>query len=158
MIKKAATSDHDMLTNLSFASKRYWKYDESYISQWHDELTITPLYIKKNIVYILTNDNSIIAYYSLVENKKDLIIDNIDIEKGWWLEHMFILPTYIRKGNGKKLMNHLKNKCRSIKIEKINIFVDPHAVGFYKKMGCTFVRMSQSSIPGRMIPIYSLSI
>lgn len=78
------------------------------------------------------------------------------VEQRWWLDHMFILPEFHKKGIGTMLMDHLKKVCREKEITSIKIFVDPYSSGFYEKMGGSKVRMSKSSIPGREIPVFGI--
>jgi hypothetical protein len=39
-------------------------------------------------------------------------------------------------------------------MDELKIFVDPHATGFYEKMGAKFNENSPSSIEGREVPVY----
>jgi len=50
-VRKALPGDSQPLTRLSFVAKRYWNYPEEYFNIWKNELTISPDYIGKNIVF-----------------------------------------------------------------------------------------------------------
>lgn len=100
----------------------------------------------------------IVGFYSLIEIHQDLEIRMVLIEKGTWLDHMFILPEFKGKGIGTKFTTHMKAYLSEKKVDKVLIFVDPNAKGFYEKLGAKFRRESDSSIPGRKIPVYEMKI
>ena len=157
-IEKANDSDSNILTDIAFSAKRHWNYPDEYFGIWKDELTITEEYVKQNVVYKVSVEDLILGFYSIAENKSDFYSGEIFIQKGFWLEHIFIRPGYFEFGIGRQLINHAKNLSRNMGIKKLLVFVDPYARGFYDKVGANFLYNSKSSIPGRLIPVYDLKI
>lgn len=157
-IRSANKEESDVLTEISFSSKRYWKYPEEYYRIWDGELTICPDYIGSNDVWVYEIGPEIIAYYSLVALKEEIKVGGIALECGHWLEHMFVRPSRIGFGLGSELFTHLRNRCIKKKIEKLNILADPNAKGFYEKMGCLYEREFPSTIIGRTTPHLVLSL
>ena len=157
-IEKANYTDSDILTHIAFSAKKHWNYPIKYYEIWKDELTITKEYLKQNIVYKALLKDLILGFYSIVENKSDFYSGEIFVQKGFWLEHIFIRPDYHKFGIGRQLINHAKVISKKMGIQNLLIFVDPHAKGFYDKIGAKFLYDSKSSIPGRLIPIYDLKI
>lgn len=155
-IRHATTGDAPTLTVLSFESKGHWEYPEEYFEIWKNELTITSEYIQKNDVFVWEEESKILGYYSIVKLKDDVEFAGIIIEKGYWLEHMFLLPVYLGRGIGTTLFAHLRKWCEMREIGELKILADPHSIGFYKKMGCKYQREYPSSIPGRTTPLLSL--
>jgi maltose O-acetyltransferase len=153
-IRIALPGEAGMLTEIAFAAKRTWKYPDSYFEIWKDELTITKDYINSNIVFVAESDNQLVGFYSIVVVQNDFKAGNVMVKKGFWLEHLFIEPSFQRKGIGRLLMEHALNYCEENWIDNLKIFVDPHATGFYDKMGARFLENSLSSIEGREIPVY----
>lgn len=158
IIRKADVSDSTDLTKISFAAKRYWKYPESYYDTWKSELTIDEKYILKNMVYVAIINDVPVGYYSIVENEQDITIGPVFVEKGFWMEHIFITPEYINHGVGTYLISHMKSLCIMMNICRVKIFVDPNASGFYEKVGAKFKYMSKSSIEGREIPVFEMNL
>lgn len=158
LIRRAHPEDCAELTLLSFASKRYWNYPEKYFEIWKSELTITVEYMRANRVFLAENEQDIIGYFSIVEVKDAFWAGKVFINKGFWLEHMYVNPRYIKCGIGTKLINYAKNYCHQQKIHFLYIFVDPNANGFYDKMGASYLGESLSSIDGRMVSEYRLDI
>jgi maltose O-acetyltransferase len=157
-ITEANYSDSDILTEIAFSAKRHWNYPVEYYEIWKDELTITEKYLNQNIAYKATLEDSILGFYSIVENKADFYSGEIFVQKGFWLEHIFIRPDYHNFGIGKQMINHAKTISEKMGIRNLLIFVDPFAKGFYDKIGANFLYDSKSSIPDRLIPVYDLKI
>ncbi|MBN1927081.1 MAG: GNAT family N-acetyltransferase [Prolixibacteraceae bacterium] len=158
LIKKAKKTDHNILTSIAFSAKRHWNYPEHYYELWKDELTLSEKYISKNTVYKACYLDKILGFYSIVENEKDFYSGEVFVEKGFWLEHIFILPEYHKMGIGSLLIKHAKQLSKKKGIESLKIFVDPYASGFYDRIGAKHIYDSASSIPGRKIPVYLLKI
>jgi GNAT superfamily N-acetyltransferase len=156
-ITKAKQSDHQILTNISFSAKMHWDYPDHYFDLWKNELTITEEYIEQNIVYKANYNEIVIGFYSIIENKSDFYTNGIFIQKGFWLEHIFIVPEYHGNGVGRLLINHARYISNEKGISNLMIFVDPYARGFYEKIGAQYLFDSKSSVPGRLIPVYNLN-
>ncbi|KJS02682.1 MAG: hypothetical protein VR65_04390 [Desulfobulbaceae bacterium BRH_c16a] len=158
-IRPARKSDAPALTALSLESKGHWGYPKEYFEIWKNELTITSEYIQKNDVFVWEEEAGIIGYYSITELKEDVGFAGNIIEKGYWLEHMFILPVCHGRGIGKSFFEHLRKLCEMTeKITELKILAEPHSFGFYKKMGCKYHREFPSNIPGRTTPLMSLDL
>ena len=157
-IRQAHDIDSDLLTEISFAAKRHWNYPDNYYDLWKDELTITKDYINQNIVFKALYQDSVIGFYSVIENETDFFAGETFVKKGFWLEHIFIKPEYHKLGIGLLLINHAKRVSKDFGISDLLIFVDPYAKGFYDKVGAEYLYDSKSSIPDRMIPVYGLKI
>lgn len=124
-ITKANYSDSNILTDIAFSAKRHWNYPEWFYEIWKDELTISEEYIKQNMAYKALLDDLIIGFYSIVENISDFYSGDIYVQKGFWLEHIFVRPDYHKLGIGRSLINHSKLIFEKNQIENLLIIVDP---------------------------------
>ena len=156
MIRKARITEAGLLTDISFASKRYWHYPDEYLLIWKDELTITTNYIENNDVWVIEDNGRVVGYYSIIFLKKPLECAQVILERGFWLEHMFLVPQAIGQGIGRVLFEHIVNCCMQNQIATLRILADPHAKGFYEKMGCTYQKDIPSTIAGRSTPLLLL--
>ncbi len=145
--RKAREEDAEILSRISFAAKRHWNYPEECFAVWKEELTITPEYIQKNTVLIAEAGGETVAYASVVSEGGESC-----------LQHIFVLPLCIGKGIGAKLLAEMKTTCAAQGISRLTIFSDPHAQGFYDKMGACYVDEIPSNIPGRNVAMYELAI
>jgi maltose O-acetyltransferase len=155
MVRNAINEDAGMLTQIAFAAKRFWNYPEEYFSQWARELTITETYISRNFVRIKELNRVPAGFYSLVEMPEEKLFGSVCMEKGLWLDHMFILPEFHNQGIGTEFFKDIDAYMKKNTIQSLKIFADPNSKGFYEKMGAWFLRNSDSSIPGRIIPVYT---
>lgn len=152
MIRRALWTEHEILTDISFRAKRYWQYPEQYFQIWNNELTITPGYINSHETYVHEDFNDIQAFYSLVELPEEVVLSGVRIEAGVWLDHMFVVPEKIGFGIGRGLFRHCLQRFSTGNVDRLRILSDPHACGFYEKMGCVFIDDFPSNIPGRKTP------
>jgi GNAT superfamily N-acetyltransferase len=89
---------------------------------------------------------------------EDLSISGIVLEKGVWLEHMFLSPDCIGQQIGRHMIAHLTTICLELGIKEIHVLADPNARGFYEKMGFRYQREYPSTISGRTTPYLRLEI
>ena len=143
-IKKALPADAPQLTPIAFAAKRHWQYPEEWIQLWAEDLTITPDYILQNQVFVATLDDKIIAFTALAEQERD-----------YEIEHLWVLPNHMGLGIGQQLIKHLQKiwSKPSPHSKRTIVVSDPHALGFYEKMGATLIGEFESTPKGRTLPI-----
>lgn len=156
VIGLAQENESDQLTLISFAAKRYWKYPEEYFDVWKDELTITKDYIDQNKVYVARSDGSAVGFISIVEVKNHVRLGNLLIQKGFWLDHVFVYPPFIGKGVGTQLMLFAKEVCKQNNIKCLYILSDPNAKGFYDRIGAQYIGEVPSNIKGRNVSLFIL--
>ncbi len=158
MIRSAKGNEANILSEISFESKGYWRYPQEYFAIWSKELTITTDYLEQNDVVVYEKDDRIVGYYAIVELVEDIQFSGIRIAKGRWLDHMFILPRFIGQGIGTKMFNHLRNWCVTENVRELGILADPNSKGFYLKMGCRYMGEFPSTIKDRTTPYMVLLI
>jgi predicted N-acetyltransferase YhbS len=74
------------------------------------------------------------------------------------LEHLFVEPSRLRRGLGAALFRHAVEQARAAGFRRLTILSDPHAAGFYQAMGAQLEERVPSSIPGREIPVFALTL
>lgn len=148
-IRRAKPSDALFLTSISFGAKRYWNYSEEHLETWHDELTITEEYIEENVVFVAQKKDTIIGYCSVTEVEEAYWKGENFIKAGYWLDHIYIRPAYIRSGIGSKLIEELICYCRENDIEDLNILSDPNANGFFDKIEEIYTKGMSSNVEER---------
>lgn len=157
IIREATENEHELLTEISFKSKSYWNYPSEYFDVWNNELTVTEKYILQNKVFVAEIIKQVVGYYSLVNLQKNIYVSNISLEKGFWLEHMFLLPEFIGQNLGSKMIKHFKQYCINNNIIKVKVLADPNAKTFYEKMGFKYVEEYPSTINGRTTPLLEIN-
>ena len=147
-IEKALKKDAQDLTELTIRSKSYWNYDQKQIETWRDELSVSEAYIIENHVYKLTENNTIMGYYSYYEINKSEVM----------LENLFVEPEYIGQGIGKRLMSDFLNRVINSGYQKVRLDADPNAENFYAKLGFKVIGKRETSIKNRFMPIMEKQI
>ena len=148
-IIRAKPQDADALTEIAHAAKRHWGYPESWIEAWRDILTMRPEFIAANLAYSAVEDGGVVGFYVLTRE-----------DDGIHLDHLWIVPTAIRRGLGRALFEHAVEKAKQLNFESIKIEADPNAEGFYRRMGAKRVGTSVSEIEGeqRELPLLEYAI
>lgn len=145
---KAAPEDHKLLSRTAVASKQYWGYADHLMELWREELTITPDYIARNEVVKVKEADSFIGFYALVYKGKG----------HWEADHFWLLPGHIRKGYGTQIFEHILQHIREKDGKSVSLSSDPHAKGFYDKMGGTVIQREPSKVPGRFLDVYEFPV
>jgi GNAT superfamily N-acetyltransferase len=157
-IRRARSDEHALLTEISLSSKRFWNDPEAYFEVWKDELTITRTYIENNTVFAAEISGAVAGYLSIVFVPQDFHAGATFVQRGYWLEHLFVLPGFMRRGIGSRLVSFARVWCAQNGIDRLLIFSDPHACGFYEHLGAAYIGEAASSIPGRTVPLMELII
>ena len=148
-INKALPAQAAELSDLAFRSKAFWGYSAQFMRQCRAELTYSSDYIENAICYVLEDENQLVGFYLLGS------LDQSNCE----LEGLFVEPQAIRKGYGRKLVDHAKSLAVKKGFKKIIIQSDPNSLDFYIAVGAVQFGLKPSlSIPGRDLPMLELSL
>jgi len=137
-IRSASPEDASTLTTIAIDAKRYWGYPEHWIQHWESDLTISSDFIRDNHVYVAEENGEIRGFYALC----------VAGEKAE-LEHMWVTPEVIGTGIGKQLFLDAMERAAKLNVNAVEISSDPHAAGFYKRMGATQIGEVDSAIDGQ---------
>jgi len=146
-IRRAREAEAEQLSGISFAAKKYWNYPESFFEQWTDALKISPEFIAGNNVWVAVRNDEICGFAAI--SIRETVAD---------LEHMWVVPKYIKQGIGKHLMKTVIEYCEDAGMESLRIESDPHARVFYEKMGARLVGYVDSKPKPRKLPVLRLEL
>ena len=148
-ILRATPNQAEILTKIAFAAKRHWGYPERWIQIWSPILTITPEFIERHETYVMYLDQEPVAFCAI--SKED--------EKAS-VEHLWVLPEYMGKGIGADLFRHMLSRGRELEAQVLEIESDPHAQGFYERMGAKKVREAIGEVDGqpRILPLLEITL
>ena len=93
-IRKANLSESGFLSDLSVRSKASWGYDNTFMQDAVEDLTLNPSHIGRGLVYLCENDSRVLGYYAF------------SIDDGPEIIALFVEPDFIGKGIGLKLWQH----------------------------------------------------
>ena len=144
-ITPALPSEAQALTSIAFAAKRHWGYPERWIAHWAAMLTITPATMARQEIYAAREDDRILGFAAL-GCEGDILR----------LEHLWVLPAEMRRGVGRALFHHAQERARHMGFATFEIESDPHATGFYERMGAEQIRTNTTVLEGqvRELPVF----
>jgi len=130
------------LSELCLRSKGFWGYDEAFLKACRAELTLSLNELEHDHLIVADQDGIFLGVAHLVVKG-----DQATLEK------LFIDPSAIGRGVGKRLFDWATNTARTLKAASLSINSDPGAEAFYQKMGAKTVQhVTSGSIPGRTLP------
>ncbi len=148
-IRQALPSEVEHLSELAFRSKSYWGYSDQFMQACRQELTVDEDYIENNPTFVIEDAGNTVGFYSLE------CISASEVE----LSLLFVDPTFIGKGYGRRLMMHAQEEARHLGYSKMMIQGDPNAERFYRSAGGSVVGTRKSaSIPNRELPIFCINL
>ncbi|QXP68842.1 GNAT family N-acetyltransferase [Polaribacter sp. R2A056_3_33] len=143
MIVPADFLEAEQLTQIALKSKAFWGYSNDLIEGWRADLTVTTKTIQTCQVYKFMVDDVTVGFYVLNNPKEELVK----------LEMLFVLPKFIGKGIGKKLLIHALEKAIVSNAKTIELVADPNAIPFYKSQGFVEKEQIGSAILGRFLSL-----
>lgn len=98
MIRPARPEEAPALSALAQRSKAHWGYDDAFLAACVEELTVAEEAIQLHLTYVVEQDGRVVGFYMLEP------LDAHEIE----LTFLFVEPTAIGQGYGRKLMEHAR--------------------------------------------------
>jgi len=147
-IRRAGPEDADRLTGIARRAKAHWGYPAAWLAAWRESLTLTPGFILAHDVYLAATPAETIGFYALLDGGDH-----------WMLDHLWIDPAFHGRGAGRRLFDHAMDRVRSVRPGPLRIEGDPHASGFYRRMGATLigsVPAPAEGAPGRTLPLFEI--
>jgi GNAT superfamily N-acetyltransferase len=149
LIRAARPGEAAALTELALAAKAHWGYPASFMVRCRAALTIEPAMIRSHV-------------FRLAEAKDGVILGFYGFEpgpEGIGLSHLFVRPEAIGGGIGSALWQDAVEMARRGGFRQMTIVGDPHAAGFYRRMGAVPAGATPSEIdPARALPVFRLAL
>ena len=141
-IRRARPDEADALTALAGRSKAHWGYDADFLDRVSDAMRLHADEIGRHEVWVLESSSGTpIGYHRVIPGEPAE------------LEDLWVEPSAIGSGAGRRLLAHALEVARTEGASAIEIDADPHAVGFYERMGAIRIGETPSTlIPGRVLP------
>jgi len=124
LFRRAEAQDAELLTEIALAGKRHWGYPEEWMAEWRPDLTVTPGYIRSQLVSVAELAGEVVGFAGLST-----------LEGHRYLEHLWLRPNHIGRGFGRALFLEAVREARAAGVTELRIKSDPNAEPFYLKMG-----------------------
>lgn len=134
----------EILSRLAFRAKASHGYDAAFMEACRAELTISADDFSERVFWVAEDgEGQVVGFAGLwpsVEGAADV-------------DPLYVEPEQQGAGIGRLLWAALEAHARGTGARRIVLDSDPHAVGFYERVGCRVIGEAPSgSIPGRMLP------
>jgi len=147
-IRRAHPSEARSISELALRSKAHWAYNDAQLEVFREELSLSAADVVAHQAHVLLLDETLTGFYTLVPVGEGAVE----------LQHLFVDPAQLRKGLGSELWRHALSTAREQCFSRMIIQSDPNAAGFYRALGATHESDIASSIPGRVIPLFSIAL
>jgi GNAT superfamily N-acetyltransferase len=149
LIRAARPGEAAELTALALAAKAHWGYPASFMARCRAALTIEPAMIRRHLFRLAEGEGGIIlGFYGFEPDPAGIA-----------LSHLFVRPDSIGSGIGRALWRDAVAVARRKGYGQMMIVGDPHAVGFYRRMGAVPAGAAPSEIdPTRALPVFRLEL
>ena len=148
-LTRAIPADAAALTRIAQAAKRHWGYSEHWITQWSAALTVTAEFITTHPTVVARIEGQPVGFAALTGLGQQLR-----------LEHLWVLPEYMRRGIGRALFHELARLGRVAGWSTLQIVSDPNAEGFYLRLGAKRIGEEISDLDGhrRALPVLLVNL
>jgi GNAT superfamily N-acetyltransferase len=140
-IRPLRTGEEEQLREVARASKAHWGYDPEQVREWAATLE----YAGKDVW--VADAGQPVGYAVLVVDGDRAELDEL------WVE-----PEWIGRGVGSELFRFVAARASSLGATRLEWEADPHAVGFYERLGARWLRDSPPSEWGRILPVMGIEL
>lgn len=123
-VRPARPDEAARLTEIAHAAKRHWGYPDAWMDAWRDALTITPERMARWRVRVAQAADAVAGFHAVSVDGDAAV-----------LEHLWIDPPSIGTGIGRMLWDDAVRIAAQSGARALVIDSDPHAEGFYLRMG-----------------------
>lgn len=136
-IRPAAPREAAELTDIARAAKATWGYPDAVLAAWREQLSITESEIALRPVFVALVDGGIAGFYSLAPGSEE-----------WELDNLWVKPSHARRGIGRALLAHARERAREGGASALLVDADPNAEPFYFRAGAIRVGEIPAPIAG----------
>jgi GNAT superfamily N-acetyltransferase len=146
VFRRARPGEAAELAALAVRSKGHWSYPPEFLARFARVQGLTEDVVAANEVWVGEHDGAVCGFCTLLHRADRTILDDL------WLD-----PSEIGRGSGRLLFAHAAARAVAAGARVLEWDADPHAVGFYERMGATTVGWSDSPL-GRHLPRMRLTL
>jgi GNAT superfamily N-acetyltransferase len=144
MIRRARPAEDDRLREIAIAAKAHWGYELEQVRAWAAQLDFSAA---GQEFYVAEADGQAAAFMSLIPQGEVCVLEDL------WVD-----PTAMGQGVGAALFRFGAERAAELGAQTMEWEAEPNAVGFYERMGGRYVRDSEPSEWGRILPVMAITL
>jgi GNAT superfamily N-acetyltransferase len=146
-IRPARPDEGERLREIAIDAKAYWGYDEEWVRSWARQGDFSAKALATHPFLVADADGRAVAFAKLVPRR--------DVA---WLDDLWVEPAWIGRGIGTRLFEAAAAEARDLGAKRMEWEAELNAVGFYEKVGGRYVRDSEETELGRVLPVMGLNL
>jgi GNAT superfamily N-acetyltransferase len=147
-IRPARLDEGERLREIAIAAKSHWGYDLSRVREWAAQGDFSASGLRAKEVYVAEGEGRAVAWAALAPRAGETM----------WLDDLWVDPAWMGRGVGSLLFRHALERARNLGAVRLEWEAEPNAVGFYEKLGGRYLRDSEPSAWGRVIPVLGIDL
>ncbi len=149
-IRPAHPGEAEVLTDLAYASKRFWGYPDEEMDACCGPLAVSADYIREYAVFVAEDGVTSLGFFSLIPT------DRVDVIE---LDHFWVRPGGMGRGIGRAMFRSACDEALRRGMRTLFIVSDPNAEEFYLRMGATRTgEVPPCSGDGGLLPTLEFSL
>lgn len=146
-IRTAKPSEGERLREIAEAAKAYWGYDPEVVRRWAAAGDFSKEGLSSKEVFVAEAAGRAIGWAALIAKGEAV-----------WLDDMWVEPEWIGKGVGSLLFRRAVERATTLGGTTMEWEAEPNAVGFYERVGGRYLRDSEPSEWGRVLPVMGVDL
>jgi GNAT superfamily N-acetyltransferase len=146
-IRPARPDEGERLRQIALEAKAFWGYDRDWVRSWVAQGDFSAEALTSRPVLVAEAGGRAVAFAVVLPRGPVA-----------WLDDLWVEPSRMRRGIGTMLFEAAAARARELGAERMEWEAELNAVGFYEQVGGHYVRDSQETELGRILPIMGLDL
>jgi GNAT superfamily N-acetyltransferase len=146
-IRVVRPDEGERLREIAIAAKSHWGYDENWVRSWAAQGDFSAQALLGKPVFVAEAEARAVGFAALIP--KGAVA---------WLDDLWVEPAWIGRGVGTGLFEAAAARARELGAEWMEWEAEPNAVGFYEKRGGRYLRDSEETGLGRILPVMGIDL
>jgi GNAT superfamily N-acetyltransferase len=146
LIRPASSDEGEQLRRIAIAAKAHWGYDRGEVVRWASQGDFSAQGLRAKEFFVAEIDASPVAFASLIAG--DVAV----------LDDLWVEPDAMGHGVGSALFRAVAARAAELGADSLEWEAEPHAGGFYERMGGRRLRDGPPSEWGRILPVMGIDL
>jgi GNAT superfamily N-acetyltransferase len=147
VIRPPHPGEGERLREIAIAAKAHWGYDLEQVRDWAALGDFSEAGLRAKEFLVAEEEGRAVAFASVIPQGEVCVLDDL------WVE-----PDAMGEGIGAELFLEAAQRARELGGRRLEWEAEPNAVGFYERMGGRYLRDSEPSEWGRILPVMGVEL